>query len=67
MEGTGSRTAIAWTAAGVQVAFLALDLNGNGVIGEADEVFARRRKLSRPEGLLRPLPGGSTTMVEQSS
>ena len=67
MEGNGSPTAIAWTAAGVQVAFLALGLNGTGVIDTGAEVFARQRGLSRPQGLLRPLPGGSTAMVEQSS
>ena len=40
MEGTGSPTAIAWTTAGAQVAFLALDVNGNGVIDTGAEVFA---------------------------
>jgi len=39
IDGSGMKRLVAWTAADSEIAFLALDRNGNGVIDDATELF----------------------------
>lgn len=39
IDGSGTKKQVAWTAADSEIAFLALDRNGNGVIDDATELF----------------------------
>jgi YD repeat-containing protein len=55
-DGDGATEPIAWTTAGTQVGFLALDLNGNGVIDTGAELFG-----GPPSG---PIRGRVPTDVE---
>jgi hypothetical protein len=48
IDGTGQRTRVAWTTAGSDDAFLALDVNGNGAIDSIRELISTHTTL--PEG-----------------
>lgn len=69
LNGDGTLRKVAWTKPGAEVAFLALDRNGNGVIDNGSELFGNRTVAGASNGFeaLRQLSGDLTGGVLDSA
>jgi len=60
IHANGKKTILAWTAEGADIAFLALDRNGNGTIDDGSELFGNATPL--PNG--QPAPNGFAALAQ---